>query len=110
MSAVFKDVEMAWEGKTYTVKPTMLLLNQIEQRVSLAGLVRGLATEAPPLSHLAFVVGSFLRAGGARVEDEEVYRELMTGTAESFTAMQTAIFSAIFPDPKKKEVPAKTKK
>jgi hypothetical protein len=106
MSAVFKDVEMAWEGKTYTVKPTMMLLNQIEQRVSLAGLVRGLGSNSPPLSHLAFVVGSFLRAGGARVEDEEVYRELMTGNAESLLAMETVILSAIFPEPKKKESPA----
>lgn len=106
MSAVFKDVEMAWEGKTYTVKPTMMLLNQIEQRVSLAGLVRGLSSEAPPLSHLAFVVGSFLRAGGARVDDEEVYRELMTGDVASLLAMRDGILSAIFPEPKKKESPA----
>jgi hypothetical protein len=106
MSAVFKDVEMEWDGKTYKVKPTMLLLNQIEQRVSLAGLVRGLSSEAPPLSHLAFVVGSFLRAGGARVEDEEVYRELMTGDVASLLGMRDAILSAIFPEPKKKESPA----
>jgi hypothetical protein len=106
MSAVFKDVEMEWDGKTYKVKPTMLLLNQIEQRVSLAGLVRGLSSEAPPLSHLAFVVGSFLRAGGARVEDDEVYRELMTGDVASLLGMRDAILAAIFPEPKKKESPA----
>jgi hypothetical protein len=106
MSAVFKDVEMAWEGKTYTVKPTMLLLNQIEQRVSLAALVRGLGSDAPPLSHLAFVVGSFLRAGGARVDDDEVYRELMTGDTAGLIAMRDSILSAIFPEPKKKEGPA----
>jgi hypothetical protein len=106
MSAVFKDVEMSWEGKTYTVKPTMMLLNQIEQRVSLAALVRGLGSDAPPLSHLAFVVGSFLRAGGARVEDDEVYRELMTGDVAGLIAMRDSILSAIFPEPKKKESPA----
>jgi len=103
MSAVVRDVELAWDGKAYTVKPTMLILNKIEQRVSLAGLVRGLSTDAPPLSHLAFVVGEFLRAAGARVEDDEIYRELMTGDVQSLLAMRDSILAAIFPEPKKKE-------
>jgi hypothetical protein len=103
MAAVFKDVQLAWEGKTYTVKPTMLLLNKIEQRVSLAALIRGLSTDAPPLSHLAFVVGEFLRAGGCKVEDEEVYCELMTGDVLALIAVRDAVLSAIFPEPKKKE-------
>jgi hypothetical protein len=102
MSAVFRTVSLAWDGKTYEVKPTMQLLNKIEQRVSLAGLVRGLSTDAPPLSHLAFVVGEFLREGGARVNDEEIYRELMTGEVSALLAMRDAIFAAIFPAPKKK--------
>lgn len=103
MSAVFRDVELSWDGRAYTVKPTMLILNKIEQRVSLAGLVRGLSTDAPPLSHLAFVVGEFLRAAGARVEDDEIYRELMTGDVQSLLAMRDSILAAIFPEPKKKE-------
>jgi hypothetical protein len=103
MSAVFRDVELAWDGKAYTVKPTMLILNKIEQRVSLAGLVRVLSSDSPPLSHLAFVVGEFLRAAGARVEDDEIYRELMTGDVQSLLAMRDSILAAIFPEPKKKE-------
>jgi hypothetical protein len=102
MSAVFRTVSLAWEGKTYEVKPTMQLLNKIEQQVSLAGLVRGFHTDAPPLSHLAFVVGEFLREGGARVDDDEIYRELMTGDVATLVAMRDAIFAAIFPAPKKK--------
>jgi len=108
MSAVFRTVEMTWEGKTYEVKPTMALLNKIEQRVSLASLVRGLATDAPPLSHMAVVMGEFLRAGGARVGDDEVYRELVTGDVGSLVAMRDAIFAAVFPEPKKKDAPAMT--
>jgi hypothetical protein len=102
MSAVFKDVELAWDGKTFVVKPTMLLLNRIEQRVSLAALIRGLSTDAPPLSHLAFVVGEFLRAAGCKVEDEEVYRELMTGEVQDLISVRDAVLNAIFPEPKKK--------
>ena len=102
MSAVFNDVELTWEGKTYTVKPTMLMLNKIEQRVSIAGLLRGLSSDAPPLSHMAFVAGEFLRAAGCRVDDAEVYRELMTGDMHSLAAMRDSILSGIFPQPKKK--------
>lgn len=108
MSAVFRTVEMTWDGKSYEVKPTMALLNKIEQRVSLASLMRGLATDAPALSHMAIVMGEFLRAAGARVSDEEVYRELVTGDVGSLIAMRDAIFSAVFPEPKKKDDRAMT--
>jgi len=103
MSAVFRNVQLAWDGKTYEVKPTMQLLNKIENRVSLAALVRGLSSDSPPLSHLAYVVGEFLRAAGARVEDDEVYRELVTGDVAELLTMRDAILMAIFPEPKKKE-------
>lgn len=104
MSAVFRTVEMTWEGKTYEVKPTMQLLNKIENRVSLAALVRGLSSESPQLSHLAYVMAEFLRHGGAKVDDDEVYRELVTGDGEELMAVRDAIFAAIFPAPKKKAV------
>jgi hypothetical protein len=103
MSAVFRTVELTWDGKAYEVKPTMQLLNKIENRVSLAALVRGLSSDAPPLSHLAYVVGEFLRAGGARVEDDEVYRELVTGDVAELLVMRDSILAAIFPEPKGKK-------
>jgi len=103
MSEVFREVSLAWDGKPYSVKPTMQLLNRIENRVSLAALVRGLSSDAPPLSHLAYVVGEFLRAAGAHVEDDEVFRELVTGDVTELLVMRDAILTAIFPEPKKKE-------
>jgi hypothetical protein len=103
MSAVFREVSLAWDGKAYSVKPTMQLLNRIENRVSLAAMWRGLSSNAPPLSHLAYVVGEFLRAAGANVDDDEVYRELVTGDLDDLREMIASIFAAIFPEPKKKE-------
>ncbi len=102
MSAIFRTVQLSWNGQAYQVKATMQLLNRIENRVSLAALVRALSTDAPPLSHLAFVLGEFLREAGARVRDEEVYQELMTGDPHEVVAMRDAMFAAIFPEPKKK--------
>jgi hypothetical protein len=108
MSAIFRTVSLAWEGQAYDVKTTMALLNKIEQRVSLAALVRGLSTDSPPLSHMAFVLGEFLRSAGARVDDAEIYRELVTGEVEALLGMRDAIFAAVFPEPKKKDGPAVT--
>jgi hypothetical protein len=108
MSAIFRTVSLAWDGQTYEIKPTMALLNKIEQRVSLAALVRRLSTDAPPLSHMAFVLGEFLRSAGARVDDAEIYRELVTGEAEALMGILDAIFAAVFPEPKKKGDPAET--
>lgn len=102
MSAIFRTVQLSWNGQAYQVKATMQMLNRIENRVSLAALVRALSTDAPPLSHLAFVLGEFLREAGARVKDDEVYRELMTGDPHEVVAMRDAVFAAIFPEPKKK--------
>ena len=103
MAAIFRIINLTWDGKTYEVKPTMALLNRIEQSVSLAALVRGFSTGNVQLSHLAVVFGEFLRAGGARVSDDEVYRELMTGEPETLAAMRDAVFAAVFPEPKKKD-------
>jgi hypothetical protein len=102
MSAVFRTISMAWDGKTYEVKPTMALLNRIEQKVSLAALVRRLTGDAPPLSHMAVVIGEFLRSAGAPASDDEVYRELVVGDVDGLLAMRDAIFAAVFPEPKKK--------
>ena len=102
MSAIFKTVSLSWDGKDYEIKPTMALLNKIEQRVSLAQLIRGMSTDAPPLSHMAFVIGEFLRSAGARVDDAEIYQEMMTGDGHALLAMRDAIFAGIFPEPKKK--------
>lgn len=103
MAAIFRTVNLQWDGEAYEVKPTMALLNQIEQRVSLAALVRGLSTDTPQLSHMAVVIGHFLRAAGAKASDDEVYQELMSGDPVALLTMRDAIFQAVFPEPKKKD-------
>lgn len=103
MAAIFRTVTLQWDGETYEVKPTMQLLNQIEQKISLAALVRGLSTDTPQLSHMAVVIGFFLRHAGARVQDEEIYQELMSGDPVALLSMRDAIFQAVFPEPKKKD-------
>lgn len=97
MSAVFHDVTLGWQGKEYTVKPSMQLLNRIEQRVSLSDLAGSLASGAPKLSHVATAVSVMLQHAGVSVTDEDVYLELMHGDQSAITGMAQAVLVAAFP-------------
>ena len=103
MSAVFNTVEVSWEGKTYEVKPTMALINKIEQRLPLVRLARELGQAEPPVSSLVYVITEMLRSVGVQVEEEEVYREIVTSDDPQLGMnLRLAVLAAIFPAPKKK--------
>lgn len=107
MAAVFRELNLSWNGKEVRIKPTMRLLNEIEQDVSLSRVAYRLASGDPPLSQLAIVIGHFLRAGGVgNVTDEDVYCEIMQGSKEQITEMSNAIMMAAFPQAGKPEAPA----
>jgi len=63
----------------------------------------------PPISHIAFVLAKMLASAGAKVTEEDVYAELMTGEQESITALISAVLTAFSPsDPKPKNPAAQT--
>jgi len=100
MAAVFNEVQIGWKGQVYQIKPTMALLNRVEQSVSLTDLARSLTEGAPKLSHVATAVTVFLQNAGAVVTAEEVYQELIHGDKSSIVGMAQAIVIAAFPAPK----------
>jgi len=110
MAAVFREVELGWGGETYSVTPTMALLNKIEQDISLSELAYRMSVGKVPMSQLAVVIGVMLRSAGAKASDEEVYQELMTGDSEAVQGMASAVMEAVFPQPKKSEPPKPAKK
>ena len=100
MGAVFQELEIQWKGKTHRVKPTMALLNRIEQDVSLARLAIRMMRGDTPTSHVAVAVGHMLRAAGEHVSDEEVYQELVTAKdPEAVGQICAAVIAAAFPVP-----------
>lgn len=108
MSAIFRDVVITWQGKEYRVKPTMRLINTIEQQVSLSLTAQRMAQGRPPISHIATIAGVMLRSAGCEVTDEELYLEISTGDND-ISDLVAAIFDAAFPVPKKPEAPTSTK-
>src|SRR5690625_509313 len=97
MAAVFQTVEIDWRGKSYKIKPTMRLLNTIEQDISLSRLVHRLESGDMPLSHIATVIAAFLQSAGAEVTADEVYADLLGDDAADLGTVASAIIAAIFP-------------
>jgi len=106
MAAVFHEVKIKWRGDEISVKPTMRLLNDIEQELSLSRVAYRLASGDPPLTQLAVIIAHFLRAGGVRVTDEEVYAEIMQGSEHEIEALAHVVMVAAFPQVGKPEAPA----
>jgi hypothetical protein len=103
MAAVFRELELTWAGETYRVKPTMGLLNKIEQDISLSSVAYRIANGNPPLSQLATIIAAFLQQGGAKVSAEEVYAEIMNGEAGTIRELAEAVLLATFPQQGKLE-------
>ena len=111
MSAVFRELVLNWKGTEYRVKPTMAILNRIEQDVSLSVLAFKITSGNPPLSQLATVIAHFLNAGGAKdVTAEDVYVEIMNGNKKIVGDMAAAVMLAVFPQAGKAEAPTTTGK
>jgi len=108
MAAIFRELVLTWHGTEYRVKPTMALLNRIEQDISLSRLAQRLSSGDAPLSHLSTVIAHFLKAGGAKVTPEDVYAAIMSDGGESVVRdMASAVMLAVFPQTGKGEAPPK---
>lgn len=97
MAAVYKDILMEWKGVEYTVKPSMRLMQDIEQKFSISRVAHRITQGDVPLSHMAYIVGTMLRSAGADVTDDDVFSELMLGDAQVVQDMVIALISAAFP-------------
>jgi hypothetical protein len=51
----------------------------------------------PPVSHIAFVLSKMLQSAGAKVTDEQVYEELVTGDQESITSLISLVLTSFSP-------------
>lgn len=116
---VFRDIEVEYGGRKYTLTPSNRLLRRIEGEVgSILDVMSRTGAAKPPVSEIAFIVCEFLTAAGVRgIDEDEIYGELMLdlvqGGGEQFGAMCEVIGMAVSPaemDPKKQPAPAKPRK
>jgi len=100
--SVFRDVEIEWGGKSYSVTPSNRLLRKIESEgISLTHMIGRVADGQAPISEVSYVVAEFLKSAGAKVTEDEVYGYIMEtmadGDEDGFATLAVAVVEAITP-------------
>lgn len=113
--AINKLVELAWDGKPYKVKITMAVIDKLDDEVNLAQMAIQNAAGDVRFTKVAKLFTVLLNEAGADVEYDDVFHALFGSgkiVQKEVQPMVAAIFTAIFPDTKKKSTtrpPAKGK-
>jgi hypothetical protein len=95
---VFRELTITWKGEEYTFTPSMRLMRSIEMGdISFTDIAIRTSQGRPPISHIAFVLAKMLQAAGAKVQDDEVYAELVSGEQDSITALISLVLTAFSP-------------
>lgn len=105
--AVFREMTIAWQGKEYTFTPSMRLMRSIEMGdISFTDIAVRTSQGRPPISHIAFVLAKMLQSAGAKVTEEDVYGELVSGEQDAVTTLISAVLTAFSPSEGKPKNPA----
>lgn len=107
--SVFRDTEIEWNSKTYTLTPTMRLLHRIESGdrskgigpISLASVTNDAFSGQPQLAKMAHVVELVMHHAGAKdFTEDEFYREVTSGDRNAAVDCWHTIVQALSPSPK----------
>jgi hypothetical protein len=105
--AVFRELTISWKGEEYKFTPSMRLMRSIEMGdISFTDIAVRTSQGRPPISHIAFVLAKMLQAAGAKVTDDEVYEELVTGDQDSITGLISLVLTAFSPGENNAKNPA----
>lgn len=96
--AVFRELTIIWKGDEYKFTPSMKLMRSIEMGdISFTDIAIRTSQGRPPISHIATVLAKMLLAGGAKVTEDDVYAELVTGSQDSVTDLISLVLTAFSP-------------
>ena len=96
--AIFRELTIKWKGEEYRFVPSMKLMRTIEMGdISFTDIAVRTSQGRPPVSHIAFVLSKMLQSAGAKVTDEQVYEELVTGDQESITSLISLVLTSFSP-------------
>jgi hypothetical protein len=96
--AVFRELTIKWKGTEYRFVPSMKLMRSIEMGdISFTDIAVRTSYGRPPVSHIAFVLSKMLTAAGCRVTDEDVYAELIGGSADEVANLISFVLMAFSP-------------
>jgi hypothetical protein len=97
--AVIRDVTLTYGGCDYVVTPTNRLMRRIEAEdgINLVQLALDLARAKAKASTLAYVGAELLKAGGAKVTEDDVRAFIMGPDVAEVRNFLTSVMSAIMP-------------
>ena len=96
--AVFRELTINWKGTDYKFVPSMKLMRSIEMGdISFTDIAVRTSQGRPPISHIAFVLSKMLQSAGCKVNDEQVYMELVGGSQDNVTALISVVLTAFSP-------------
>lgn len=96
--AIFRELTIKWKGEEYKFVPSMRLMRSIEMGdISFTDIAVRTSQGRPPISHIAFVLSKMLQSAGAKVTDEQVYEELVTGNQASITDLISIVLTSFSP-------------
>jgi len=97
MSEVFREIDLEWDGETYTIVPSMALLKRIKAK-GINGLQLANACiqgGADPVD-MAVVHAIFMKEAGVIVAEDESYGFITSGT-DQMIDFQMAFVAAVLP-------------
>jgi hypothetical protein len=99
MTAIWRDIDIEWGGKRYITRPTIELINRLEQRDghSIMKLIGRVIARDLPVSSACEIIAIAVTFAGKPITAEEVYIASRGGMAIDVITPAAAILTAIFP-------------
>lgn len=112
--SVFRETKIEWNGKSYTLIPSMSLLRAIElQGISLMHVEWQVSAGKPQAALMSTIIAIVLgHAGAEGVTEELIYQEIKSSDPSDVLKLYRSIMTAISPEdktPKKAEASAADK-
>lgn len=91
--AVFEEVTLSWEGRSYTIAPDRLMqaIARIEDTLTLAELHDYAQRGTAPLGKLAIAYAAALRHAGGQVTSDQVYAGMFRRGQDGVSVEQAAL-------------------
>lgn len=103
MARIWTDIEIEWDGQTYTVRPTFKLINHLERYEgrSISKLFqRAMARDLPSGAACELIADTLTFAGAEDVTAEDVFVATSGGVDSVAVTLATQILLACMPTPK----------
>jgi hypothetical protein len=103
---IWQEIEIEWNGETYTIKPTLEFINHLESKPgrSLSQLFMRLTSRDLPSGVACELVADSLQWAGVQVTGEQIYLET-AGLGADVLVPAASIITGCLPQPKSAELP-----